>query len=140
MNSGEMNRDIHELLPQQEPYVLVDTLQHFEMHRVVTQFTVRADSPFVSDGRLAAPGLLENMAQTSAARIGYINKYILHKDIAAGLLAAVPYMKVQSLPAVGQTITTTLEVTAEVFDMSLAHAEIRLGDEVIATAEVKFKI
>ena len=34
--------DIHELLPQQEPFVMIDTLTHFDMTRTVTELTVPA--------------------------------------------------------------------------------------------------
>lgn len=123
--------DIHLLLPQQEPYVLIDRLMRFEKNKVVTKSSVSALN--------TVGGLLENIAQTSSARIGFINRYILHRDVSAGMLAAVPEMKIYALPKAGDTITTTLEVTAEVFDMCMAKAEVRRGDELLATAELKFK-
>ena len=72
--------DIHELLPQQEPFVLVDRLTWFDEQRTTTEFTVREDHLMVEDGRLMTCALAENMAQTCAARLGYVNKYILYRS------------------------------------------------------------
>ena len=69
--------DIHELLPQQEPFVMVDTLTFFNEKETSTTFTVREDNIFVEDGVLNECAIAENIAQTCAARLGYINKYIL---------------------------------------------------------------
>ena len=71
--------DIHELLPQQEPFVMISSLVRFDMQTTVTETIVSADNMFVEDGVFTAPGIVENIAQTCAARIGYVNKYILKK-------------------------------------------------------------
>ena len=71
--------DIHELLPQQEPFVMIGTLIHFNHTCTVTETEIKADNSFVDNGCFSASGLMENIAQTCAARIGYVNKYILKK-------------------------------------------------------------
>jgi predicted hotdog family 3-hydroxylacyl-ACP dehydratase len=139
--------DIHELLPQKEPFVLVDGITHFDVRQIVTTMRVRAGKPFVEDGRLTMLGMLENMAQTCAARIGYINKYILRKDVRPGMIASVKSMEALAMPGVGTQIETTVTVKEEVFDMLLLTAEIReslctgSGCEpaVYAVAELKMK-
>ena len=68
--------DIHELLPQREPFVMVDKLVYFDEKTTTTSFLVREDNLFVENGRLNACALAENIAQTCAARLGYVNKYI----------------------------------------------------------------
>ena len=81
--------DIHELLPQQEPFVMIGTLTCFDEVRTVTETTIAADNIFVDDGRFSASGLIENVAQTCAARIGFLNKYILGNGITIGVIVAV---------------------------------------------------
>ena len=56
--------DIHELLPQQEPFVMVGTLKCFDEVRTVTETTIAAENIFVDDGHFSASGLIENVAQT----------------------------------------------------------------------------
>ncbi|MBO4663974.1 MAG: pseudouridylate synthase [Bacteroidaceae bacterium] len=132
--------DIHELLPQQEPFVMIGTLVKFDMTRTVTELTVSADNLFVDNGYFSASGLIENIAQTCAARIGYVNKYILLKGIQLGFIGAIRNLQVNELPKVGDTITTTVDVLEEVFGMTLANAVVTCGDKVLVTSEMKIAV
>lgn len=132
--------DIHELLPQQEPFVMIDTLTHFDRTLTVTETTVRADNIFVDAERFSASGLMENIAQTCAARIGYINKYILKKGIQLGFIGAVRNYEVKSLPKVGDVITTRVDVKEEIFGMTLAEASIECNGMAIVTTEMKIAV
>ena len=132
--------DVHELLPQQEPFVMIGTLAHFDEVRTVTETTISADNIFVDDGRFSASGLIENVAQTCAARIGFVNKYILGNGIQIGVIGAVRKLVINSLPAVGQTITTTVEIVSEVFGMTLAKATVTCDGEELLTTEIKISV
>ena len=134
------NIEIHTLLPQQEPFVLIDRLMHFSTDKVLTQLRIREDSMFVSQGTLSASGLLENIAQTCAARIGFVSRYIMNNDIKPGVIGAIRNAEIISLPKVGDTITTEVVVREEAFGMSLAEATIKLGDKTLATTEIKIAI
>ena len=132
--------NIHTLLPQQEPFVMIDALKHFSMSVVETTLHISPENLFVEQGRLSASGMLENIAQTCAARIGYINKYILKKDIQVGFIGAVRNMEIVCLPKIGDTITTTVTIVEEAFGISLATATIKLGDKTLATTEIKIAV
>jgi len=132
--------DIHELLPQQEPFVMIDRLLHFDERLTTTELTVRPTNLFFEGGRLLAPALIENVAQTCAARIGYINKYILHRDIAIGYIGSVRNLDILRTPLEGETITTTIEIQEEVMQLVLATAVIRVADEVICQGEIKIAL
>lgn len=132
--------DIHELLPQQEPFVMIGTLTCFDEVRTVTETTIATENIFVDDGRFSASGLIENVAQTCAARIGFVNKYILGNGITIGVIGAVRKLVINSLPAVGQTITTTVEIVSEVFGMTLAKATVTCDGEELLTTEIKISV
>lgn len=132
--------DIHKLLPQQEPFVMIGTLIHFEMNKLVTEFVIPEDNLFVNDGKFSATGLIENMAQTCAARIGYINKYILLRGIQIGYIGAIRNLEIMELPSVGDLITTEVNIQEEVFGMLLADANVKCGDKVIASTEMKIAV
>ena len=132
--------DIHELLPQQEPFVMVGTLKCFDEVRTVTETTIAAENIFVDDGQFSASGLIENVAQTCAARIGFVNKYILGNGITIGVIGAVRKLVINSLPAVGQTITTTVEIVSEVFGMTLAKATVACEGEELLSTEIKISV
>lgn len=132
--------DIHELLPQQEPFVMVGRMTHFDMTEIITETVIMSNNLFVDGHFFSASGLIENIAQTCAARIGYVNKHILKKGIQIGFIGAIKNLSIHRLPSIGETIVTTVDVVEEVFGMSLAKAVITCADEVIVTAEMKIAL
>lgn len=132
--------DVHTVLPQQEPFVMIDKLVHFELTTSTTETQIRESNIFVDEGKFSPSGMMENIAQTCAARVGFYNKYILHKEVQVGFIGAVRNYTVHELPAVGTTIYTKVDILEEVFGMTLATAEIRCGDKIIATAEIKLSV
>lgn len=138
MELTEIN--IHELLPQQEPFVMVGKLIHFDMEKTVTETTVSSENIFSENGLFTPSGVIENIAQTCATRIGYINKYILKKGIQLGFIGAVKGLKLYRCPKVGETIRTTILTIEEIFGMTLVKATVCVGEEIIAEAEMKIAL
>ena len=132
--------DIHTLLPQQEPFVMIGRLVYFDKTVTTTETTIMADNIFVENGLMSASGLMENIAQTCAARIGYVNKYILKKGIQIGFIGAVRNFEIIQLPRVGEVVTTRVEVKEEVFGMMLAEATITRGGQTIVRTEMKIAV
>lgn len=134
------NIDIHELLPQQEPFIMVGKLVSFDMGKTVTQTPITDKNIFVEDGVFTASGLIENIAQTCATRIGYINKYILKKEIQLGFIGAIRNLKLHRYPKVGELIETTIITEEEVFGMTLVSATIMVEGEFIAESSMKIAV
>ncbi len=132
--------DVHELLPQQEPFVMIGCLTQIDEVRTVTETVISPQNIFVDDGQFSASGLIENIAQSCAARIGFVNKYILHNGIQIGVIGAVKNFQVVSLPKAGQTINTTVDTVSEVFGMTLAKATVTCEGEVLATTDIKIGV
>ena len=132
--------DIHEVLPQQEPFVMIKRIVQLDAVRTTCEMDILPDNIFVEDGRFNASGLIENIAQTCAARIGYINKYMLKKSVQIGFIGAIRKMEIFDLPKVGQMISTIVEVKEEVFGMTLASAKVLQGDHILASTEMKIAL
>ena len=132
--------DIHELLPQQEPFVMIGKLTAFDEKRTVTETVIKEDNIFVSNGEFSASGLVENIAQTCAARIGYVNKYILKKGIQLGFIGAIRNLEITGFPKVGDVITTCVTVIDDVLGMTLANAVVTCNGETLATTEIKIAV
>ena len=131
---------IGELLPQQPPFRFVDALELYSEEVTRVSFTV-GDHHLLLDGdHLAASGLVEHMAQASAARVGYVSKYILHIPVRIGYIGQVKKLVIHRLPRKGETLITDVMVRNEVFNITLADMEVRCGDELIATATLKSAI
>lgn len=125
------------ILPQRKPYLLVDSLVYCDLERTACRFRVPAAHVMVAAGRLTPSGLVENVAQTCAARIGYVHKYILHQPVTIGYVAALRDMTICRRPRSGETIVTEITVRGEAFGMTLAEATVRGDTDIIATAEIK---
>ena len=134
------NIDVHELLPQQEPFVMISRLVKFDMVSVVTETDIKEDNLFIEDGAFSSSGLIENIAQTCAARIGYVNKYILGKAVQLGFIGALRNLEIFERPQIGEMITTTVDVKEEVFGMTLAVAKITIGHRTLVETEIKIAI
>ena len=132
--------DIQTLLPQRPPFLLVDRLLHFDMQKTVTEFEVRADNPLVRDGRLSEAGIMENIAQTCASRIGYINVYILKDIVRIGVIGSVKDLIINQMPPVGSRLVTTVDLVSEVFNITLVNAKVTCGEEVVASAQMKISL
>lgn len=132
--------DIHELLPQREPFVMVGRMVYFDMGRCATRTRIAPGNLFVEKGRFTASGIIENIAQTCAARIGYINKYILKKGIQLGFIGAIRNMNLYRSPEAGEEIETEIVTIEEVLGMTLVSAKVTAGEETIAEAEIKIAL
>lgn len=132
--------DIHTLLPQQEPFVMIGRLEHFDMAHVVTSTKILSNNIFVELDKMTPAGLVENIAQTCAVRIGYINKYILKKGIQIGFIGAVRNLQIHTLPNVNDVIYTEVKVQEEVFGMILVTAIVKTRENECVTAELKIAI
>ena len=131
--------NVLDLIPQRPPFIMIDCLTHFDPVITSSRFAVRDYNLFFSEGRLLASGLFENIAQTCAARIGYINR-LSNEVIKLGFIGAVRNLKIYKTPLAGDTIYTTITVKEEVFQMTLVDAVVKLNDETIAEAEMKIAL
>ena len=132
--------DTRELLPLQPPFVMVDKLMHFDETVTTTTFEVRADNIFVNDSTLNACALAENIAQTCATRLGFVNKYILKRAIQLGFIGSIRNMQVMRTPSVGEKLTTTITVREQIMGLTLVDATILVEEETIVTAEMKIAL
>ena len=80
--------DILTLIPQRPPFVMVDRLLHFDTQTTITEFEVRADNIFIDDGKLSSEGIVENIAQTCAARMGFINLHVHGEHVKLGFIGS----------------------------------------------------
>ena len=129
--------DIRTLLPQQPPFVMVDTLLHVDDTSITTALHVQPDNLFVEDGHLTEPGIIENMAQTGAARMGYINLYVNHGKVVLGFIGEVKRLTIHRLPRTGECVETTVEVRSEILSTTLVQATMRAGGEIVAEGSMK---
>jgi predicted hotdog family 3-hydroxylacyl-ACP dehydratase len=132
--------DVHQLLPQQEPFVMVGRMVGFSSTTTTTETEVSPRCLFVDEGTMSVEGMIENIAQTCAVRIGYIGKYIKKLPIAIGVVGAVSKLKVFGLPHVGDVLTTTITVEQEVFGITLISARVECRGVTMLTTDMKLGV
>lgn len=131
--------NILDLIPQRPPFIMIDRLVSFDPVVTESEFTVREDGIFYEAGRFQESGLIEVVAQTCAARIGYAN--LLQKDtVKLGFIGSVRDLEIKRAPQLGEILHTTIRVKEEIFQLTLVDAEVKIKDEVIMTAEMKIAL
>ncbi len=84
-----------------------------------------------------AYALIEVMAQTCAAQLGYADVYVNgKKDVRIGYIGAVKRMQIENSPRVGETLRTRMEVVEDFGDLKLVTAESFVNNRRIAVAEL----
>jgi len=129
-----------DLIPQRPPFMMVDKLIYYTPQKAKTLFTVREDNIFcTADGRMEETGLIENIAQTCAARMGYQEKTETQRSgiIKIGFIGMIKTMQFFRKPVVGEQLETTIVVVENFFNASLVEAKVEVADETIAVCEMK---
>ncbi len=128
---------IEELIPQRAPMVLVDTFEGIDATEVShTRLTVRSENPFVEAGCLTECGVIEHMAQSAAARVGW-NCREAGGDVPVGFIGAVSHFIAHRLPPVGSCLHTALRIVQQVGPVSLAELTVEVDGEPIAEGRLK---
>lgn len=131
--------DILKLIPQRPPIVMVDSFFGIEEDRSYSGLTVTADNIFCEAGKLQETGLIEHIAQSAAARIGYLYTQ-KGEEVPLGFIGSVDKLKVYSLPEIGMKLFTEITVVQEVFDITLIAAQVKAGEELMAECRMKIFI
>ena len=127
---------VYDLIPQRPPFVLIDSLVEADDVVSKTEFAVASDHILVENGYLSAEGLIENIAQTAAAGLGY-HKLHQQKPPAIGYIGAVSKIAVNHLPAVGATVQTVVETTRQVLNVTIVRGRAFDGDQLLPECEMK---
>jgi len=138
MQEKAMN-NILELIPQREPIVMVDEFLGMGEAVSKTRFTVREDNLFVDNGQLSECGLIEHIAQSAAARIGYIFKS-KNEPVPIGYIGSVNDFIFSRAVKPGETIETTVKVLQEVLNITLIEARCYINDKEVASSKMKIFI
>lgn len=128
-----------QLIPQRAPFMMVDELSSFEGKIASSQLTIKPDNRLIDEtGKLSAGGIIENMAQTCAARIGYINKFMESKTVKIGVVGSIKNLTIHHYPKVGDVLHTTVEETfSGMLNMTMLNAKVECNNTLIAEGEIK---
>lgn len=123
-------------IPQRPPFVMIDTLEEATGQKVISGFLICPENIFVDQGCLREPGIIENMAQTAAAGFGYFQKK-QGLTVKLGFIAAIRNLSITTLPKVGQTIKTSVDIVNEIFDITIINAKVYVDKNLAADCEMR---
>jgi predicted hotdog family 3-hydroxylacyl-ACP dehydratase len=127
------------LIPQRAPFVMVDEFSYTDADHSFSLLKVREDNILVEDGRLSEGGLVENIAQTAAARIGYICQSE-GQPVPIGYIGAVQDLDIYALPVVDDDIKTTITVEHQIFNVTQIRGTVMCREQLVAQCGMKIFI
>ena len=127
---------ILELLPQREPMVMVDSFYGIADGCSYSGLAVLASNIFCDGCYLQETGVIEHIAQSAAARVGYLCSQS-KQPVPLGFIGAVDKLSIYRLPAVGDCLRTEIRIVQEVMNITLAEASVSINGECIAECKLK---
>lgn len=127
---------VEDLIPQRPPFVFIDKVSEVSKDSMHCIFEVKEGGVFCEKGFLREAGIMEHIAQSAAAHIGYFST----EETRVGVIGSVKDFSVFCLPRVGELLHTHIQIFNEVFDITLLRAEVMCRGRVIATCEMKVAI
>lgn len=136
IQSGE---NICSLIPQRPPFVMVDEVIYSDETTTRSKFLIKEDNILVRHGVLKEPGLIENIAQTVAAREGYISK-LENKPVRLGYIGAINKLSITGFPKINEDIITEIKIEKQFFNVILITGKTFCNEQIIAQCEMKIFI
>lgn len=129
--------EITHLIPQKNPFVMVDSLLDFSETMVQSSFTVKSDNLFCSNEMFLESGLIENMAQTVALHTGY-DFFLRGEPAPTGYIGSIKKIEIKQLPKLNETITTNVTILHEFLGVTLVEIEVENSNkQIIASGNMK---
>lgn len=127
---------IESFLPQRAPFIMVDNLIHATPDVFETDFMISADNIFLEGNILREFALIENIAQSTAAGLGFLNRSSLLIPL-DGYIGAITKLIVHQLPEVNDTIYTMVTRLLQLNNMYLLRGENFVHGKKLLECEVK---
>lgn len=133
------NEDIIAMIPQRPPFVMVDQLLYCDETTARTSLVIRADNIFVENGVFREPGLVENIAQTAAARSGFESARE-SKPTPVGYIGGIKNLQIFALPKTGDELITVISIENQIFDVTMITGKVYCNELLLAQCEMKIFI
>lgn len=129
--------DITSLIPQRPPILMVDRFSYEDDSLCHSELTMKEDNMFLHNGSMVPEGLLEHIAQTAAAHIGYRRK-MAGEEVNLGFIGDIKRCTMgKRMPTVGQTVMTTMRVVSQVGNITMVSAESTSDGEILIECRMK---
>ena len=124
------------IIPQREPIIMIDEIVNHSDVKTTTSLTINKTNIFVEENIFQSSGLIENMAQSSAARMGIQTNKEGNKPL-LGYIASIKNFMVNRLPEVGEKILTEIIISNKINNIIVIKAEGKVDNIIISSCELK---
>ena len=130
--------EIASLIPQRQPIMMVDEYGYEDDDNCWSLLNINSDNIFLdANGRIIVEGVLEHIAQTAAAHIGFKHR-MKGEEVRLGFIGDIKRCTVSgSMPASGQSIKTRIKVMSQVNNITMISAEAKCDDTTIVSCRMK---
>lgn len=128
--------ELYQLIPQRNPIVMIDALFNVDGQCAETGLSITDDNVFCENGIFSESGLIEHIAQSAAAFVGY-DSYTKGKLPRLGFIGEVKKFKITRLPQMGERLHSILKVLGEVDGVTLIVAETFSKNEMLVRGQMK---
>ena len=128
--------EIELFIPQRFPFVMIDNLIEATEDTFTSDFKILPGNIFLEGDTLREFALIENIAQSSAAGLGYVNA-ASQKGSIEGFIGAISKLKVFELPKVNQSITTIVTKLLQLDHMYMMKGECYVDGKLFLECQLK---
>ena len=113
---------IESFIPQRAPFIMIDNLIEATSDKFETDFLVLSDNIFLEGEVLREFALIENIAQSGAVGLGFLNRESKTRPV-DGFIGGISKLKVHDLPKVNDKIYTIVTIIQQLGNMYLLKGE-----------------
>ncbi|MCK9400134.1 MAG: hypothetical protein M0Q51_09105 [Bacteroidales bacterium] len=132
--------NILELIPQRYPMVMIDNLVTCDEKQAISKLNIRRENLFLNSHGLTSAGMMEAMAQTAAARTGYLMKNQPESEnikIPIGVIGSIKNFRMNFQPLIGSVIVTTVSIEHEVLQATVVKGKVEMNGELAAESDMQ---
>lgn len=115
--------------------VMISEIEKVDEKGIITNFIIEKENIFCHEGLFREPGLIENIAQTAAARVGYLCK-MEERKVPLGFIGAIKNLVIHQIPGVGEKLQTNVTIEHEVMNATVISGKIYAGGNLLAECEM----
>ena len=127
---------VKSLIPQNDPFVMVDKLYSYTETSLVSGFKIDENALFLENEYFVEAGIIEHIAQSVALHTGY-QFYLRQQPAPTGYIGSIKGIEINKLPKLHDEIQTTVSILQEFAGVTLVDVVTKLNDVEIAKGQMK---
>ena len=115
---------------------MVDSLLSASEEKIVTDFEIQKENVFLKEDVFMAYGMIENIAQSAALGLAYLNPGS-ERVLGEGFLAGISKLNVFGLPEIQDNISTSIVPQVYFDNMVMLSGEVEANGKLLLDCEIK---